>query len=213
MGRWQRARRHSERKARLMACAACRLVLPLFDAPEFREVVEAVEGYADGVVSEAALASARERATVTAERFAADEFLAELARAVATVGHPTHSSEPLGVASFYGIIDATTLMTILAGYLELWPARPEYLSGELFRPLWPDVMGPHEVSFDPEWWTDIAAAIAAQMYEARDFTAMPILADALQDAGCDDENVLAHCRSPEPHVRGCWVVDLVLGKE
>jgi hypothetical protein len=42
---------------------------------------------------------------------------------------------------------------------------------------------------------------------------MPILADALQDAGCDREEVLNHCRSAGPHVRGCWVVDLVLGKE
>lgn len=50
------------------------------------------------------------------------------------------------------------------------------------------------------------------MYEARDFAPMPILADALQDAGCDHADVLAHCRSPGPLVRGCWVVDLVLGK-
>jgi len=51
------------------------------------------------------------------------------------------------------------------------------------------------------------------MYEAREFSAMPILADALQDSGCDNEAVLTHCRGPGPHVRGCWVVDLVLGKE
>jgi hypothetical protein len=51
------------------------------------------------------------------------------------------------------------------------------------------------------------------MYESRDFSAMPILADALQDAGCEDESILAHCRGPGPHVRGCWVVDLVLGRE
>ncbi|WP_261363090.1 hypothetical protein [Gemmata palustris] len=42
---------------------------------------------------------------------------------------------------------------------------------------------------------------------------MSILADALQDAGCDSPDVLDHCRGPRPHVRGCWVVDLVLGKE
>ena len=42
---------------------------------------------------------------------------------------------------------------------------------------------------------------------------MPILADALQDAGCEDEQILAHCRDPQAtHFRGCWVVDLVLGK-
>jgi hypothetical protein len=50
------------------------------------------------------------------------------------------------------------------------------------------------------------------MYESREFSAMPILADALQDAGCNDDAVLDHCRGEGPHVRGCWVVDLVLDK-
>jgi hypothetical protein len=50
------------------------------------------------------------------------------------------------------------------------------------------------------------------MYEGRDFGPMPILADALQDAGCEDVSILGHCRGPGPHVRGCWVVDMVLGK-
>jgi hypothetical protein len=52
-----------------------------------------------------------------------------------------------------------------------------------------------------------------QMYDSRDFTDMPILADALEEAGCTDSNILMHCRGPGPHVRGCWVVDLLLGKE
>jgi hypothetical protein len=68
-------------------------------------------------------------------------------------------------------------------------------------------------SFSPEWRTDTVLALARQVYESRDFGAMPILADALQDAGCDDEDVLSHCRGPGPHVRGCWVVDLVLDKK
>ncbi|HVL11991.1 MAG TPA: hypothetical protein VM529_05470 [Gemmata sp.] len=52
------------------------------------------------------------------------------------------------------------------------------------------------------------------MYGSRDFSPMPILADALQDAGCDSADILDHCRGPKQvHVRGCWVVDLVLGKE
>jgi hypothetical protein len=62
-------------------------------------------------------------------------------------------------------------------------------------------------------WASTVVALAKQMYESSDFSAMPILADALQDAGCDIEAVLSHCRGLEPHVRGCWVVDLVLGKE
>jgi hypothetical protein len=69
------------------------------------------------------------------------------------------------------------------------------------------------VTFSPEWRTGTAVSLARQMYESRDFSAMPILADALQDAVCDDEDILAHCRSEGAHVRGCWVVDLVLGKE
>jgi hypothetical protein len=81
--------------------------------------------------------------------------------------------------------------------------------------LWRDVHSNpfRPVAFSPEWRTDTALTLARQMYEAREFGAMPILADALQDAGCDNEDILNHCRSEAPHVRGCWVVDLVLGKE
>ena len=68
------------------------------------------------------------------------------------------------------------------------------------------------VIFSPNWRTDTAVMLAKQMYESRDSSAMPILADAIQDAGCDNEDVLNHCRGPGPHVRGCWVLDAVLGK-
>jgi hypothetical protein len=71
-----------------------------------------------------------------------------------------------------------------------------------------------EPIFRPEWRTSTVEALARGMYEARDFGAMPILADALQDAGCDSDDILDHCRDPHATpVRGCWVVDLVLGKE
>jgi hypothetical protein len=66
----------------------------------------------------------------------------------------------------------------------------------------------------PAWRTDTAVSLAKGMYGSRDFSAMPILADALQDAGCANEDILNHCRDEKAtHVRGCWVVDLVLGKE
>ena len=69
------------------------------------------------------------------------------------------------------------------------------------------------VAFPKSWRTSTAVSLARQMYEWREFSAMPILADALQDAGCDSDDILDHCRGPGPHVCGCWVVDLVLGKE
>jgi hypothetical protein len=86
-------------------------------------------------------------------------------------------------------------------------------------------------AFDPAWRTAPAVSLARVMYASHEFGGMPDLADALQDAGCEDERILSHCRyaSPQPvgqggpagsgharrtpaHVRGCWVVDLVLGK-
>ncbi len=78
--------------------------------------------------------------------------------------------------------------------------------------VWEVVGNPFRAAhFSREWRTDTAVSLARQMYDAREFSAMPILADALQDAGCDDEELLAHCRSDVAHVRGCWAVDLVLG--
>jgi hypothetical protein len=68
------------------------------------------------------------------------------------------------------------------------------------------------VAFDPSCRTFTTVGLARTMCEARDFGAMPILADALEEAGCDSPDVLAHCRADTPHVRGCWAVDLVLGK-
>ena len=68
------------------------------------------------------------------------------------------------------------------------------------------------VAADPAWLTSTVVALARGIYDDRAFDRMPILADALQDAGCDNDDVLGHCRGPGPHVRGCWVVDLVLGK-
>ena len=81
------------------------------------------------------------------------------------------------------------------------------LSGpRLFRPL----------PLDPRWlaWNDGAVRKMAQViYDDRAFDRLPILADALEDAGCDNAAILSHCRGPGEHVRGCWVVDLLLGKE
>ncbi|VTU00346.1 Uncharacterized protein (Fragment) OS=uncultured bacterium PE=4 SV=1 [Gemmataceae bacterium] len=70
------------------------------------------------------------------------------------------------------------------------------------------------VTFDPAWRTATVTALAAGIYEEKAFDRLPILADALQDAGCDVDAILDHFRDPTAaHVRGCWALDLVLGKE
>jgi hypothetical protein len=104
------------------------------------------------------------------------------------------------------------------GELAAQAALAREIFGNPFRP----------VTVKPEWRTDTVLALARQMYATEELSAMPILADALQDAGCDNTDVLNHCRDPnllsvEPpagstgapcclHVRGCWVLDLILEK-
>jgi hypothetical protein len=62
------------------------------------------------------------------------------------------------------------------------------------------------------WNGGAVKSLAQTIYDERTFAQLPVLADALEDAGCRNESILAHCRGEGPHVRGCWVVDLVLGK-
>ena len=91
------------------------------------------------------------------------------------------------------------------------PAAIRQMELALLRDIFGNPFRP--VEFSAEWRTDTAVSLAKQMYESREFSAMPILADALQDAGCDNDDILSHCRdAKQPHVRGCWVADLVLGK-
>lgn len=70
----------------------------------------------------------------------------------------------------------------------------------------------HSITAAPSWLTPSVVSLARQMYDSRDFCPMPTFADALEEAGCDNTDILAHCRQPGEHVRGCWVVDLLLGK-
>jgi hypothetical protein len=71
-------------------------------------------------------------------------------------------------------------------------------------------------AIDPAWLSSsghVAADIATNIYDNRRFDRLPLLADALEDAGCSNGDLLAHLRSSGPHVGGCWALDLVLGKQ
>jgi hypothetical protein len=69
------------------------------------------------------------------------------------------------------------------------------------------------ITLNPSWLTATVKALAEQIYNNRAFERMPVLGDALEEAGCTVAEVLEHCRNSGEHVRGCWVVDKVLGKE
>jgi hypothetical protein len=83
---------------------------------------------------------------------------------------------------------------------------------EVFREIFGNPF--HPVAFDPVWRMSDVMALAEGIYDERAFERMPILADALQDAGCDSDDILNHLRDPNAaHVRGCWALDPILGKE
>jgi hypothetical protein len=71
----------------------------------------------------------------------------------------------------------------------------------------------HPIILNPSWLTSTVLALASSIYSQRAFDCMPALADALQDAGCDNEAILSHCRQSGEHFRGCWVMDSLLGME
>jgi hypothetical protein len=81
-----------------------------------------------------------------------------------------------------------------------------------------DILGPflfHPLTVSPAvltWNGGTIPKLAQAIYDERAFDRMPMLADALEEAGCTDADILAHCRSGHEHVRGCWVVDLILGR-
>ena len=202
--------KEQSRKLRLFACAACRRLWRLMINAQSQALVEVAERYADG------------RATPTELRVAAD---ANAATELPSGGMgqeylPIYGAYMYVSRAVYWLSDADIpsvvglLIDDLYGATVNDPDDPEeehIHQAALLRDIFANPLRP--VAFDAAWRTDTAVSLAKGMYESRDFGVMPILADALQDAGCDSEDVLNHCRDPEQtHVRGCWVVDLVLGK-
>jgi hypothetical protein len=189
--------RTPDRKYRLYSCAACRSKWHWFDGDEgSRQAIEVAERYADGEASKAALAKATKALPrgggVALHVTLADGSSGALNVADVMVGEAV--SECLGEDEHQDAKNAEN--TAQARLVRC-------IFGNPFRP----------VTIDPSWLTPTVVSLATGIYQERAFDRMPILADALQDAGCTNEEVLSHCRGAGPHVRGCWVVDGVLGKE
>jgi hypothetical protein len=196
--------RGSERKLRLVLAAAARLVWDHLPAWEMWEAVEACERRAEGLAGQDALDRLR-------HRFYEGYMLRD------SPPERRQWAEDPALRGVLALVFATTYPDSTLRALatnDHWQAGAEP-RGEQVCGIIRDVFGNpfRPVPFPPTWRTDTAVSLAWGMYESRDFSAMPILADALQDAGCGDEQILEHCRGPGPHVRGCWVIDLVLGKE
>jgi hypothetical protein len=113
-------------------------------------------------------------------------------------------------ATGYSHLDNAIDVANLASYCAPNQELEKIAQASLLRDIFDNPFRP--VSFNPSWLTSTVTTLARQMYDSRDFSPMPILADALQDAGCELEEILNHCRGEVDHVRGCWAVDLILGR-
>jgi hypothetical protein len=204
------------RKLRLYYAACARLVWPTLPRV-CRELVEFAEGLADGAAVDRPL---RHAVYEVADRLAgscredaagAKAALADARERLALIFNRSGFGDgaeapPDPWAGFAQLVyapfaaDASQFRNVPAGM------HATELVRDVFR--YPTGLLPA----NPGWRTETVLDLARPMYEARDFTLMPILGDALEDAGFTDRRVLLHCRRPGPHVRGCWVVDLVLGK-
>ena len=202
------------RKLRLFCFACARHAWPYLHDERSRLAVEVAERYADGGATEDEMQRAEDAARAAYEHLSDVSFEEGM--------KPEYDSRPLGADGVTTLVvsirqmvvagkEASTLAGQVAnGFYEVSGTNVLAFFCSLLRDIFGNPFRP--VTFSPEWRTDTAIALARQMYDSRDFGAMPILADALQDAGCDNDDILGHCRGPVPHVRGCWVVDLVLDK-
>lgn len=177
------------RRLRLLTVACLRLALP--PDPLVTQILGVAESYADGVASRADFLAARKQV-----------------RQAEKDKHP--HTDLLG--RYSGVTDDA--MEGLSSAIEM--GRRKYgKEGKatecgLIRCVFGNPY--RSTTFDPKWLTPTVVALAGGIYAERAFDRMPILADALEEAGCNEMEILRHCRGTDPHARGCWVIDALLTK-
>jgi hypothetical protein len=190
----------SDRKLRLFAVACCRRICRYLGDPRSWEAIDRAEQYADRIVSPDKLQEA------AAAAWAATTPLQESAfHAAKAVAWATDADAELAATE---AADAAISATVCDPHD---PEEDHLYQTAALRCCFGNPSRP--VVADLAWRTSTVVAIAEGIYADRAFDRLPILADALMDAGCQNEDILNHLRSEGPHVRGCWVVDLLLRKE
>lgn len=222
-------RKWSTRKARLFSVACCRRIWHLLDSPADRRAIEVAEEVADQKRCLTDLRVCHEAASIldlgpaplvpgTGWSYVTDKkwdfcyglWVSPAGRRVCRVARwastPTPRGSPESTAN-----DARVLLAFRAG-LDAAKTEARAQCG-LLR----DIVGPPVLPAVQGAWLSyyggVVRRLAEAIYEERAFDRLPILADALEDAGCSDESLLGHLREPGFHSRGCWSVDLILGKK
>ena len=199
-------RKQSRRKQRLFACACCRLVWGRIP-PAWKHAVEVSEAYADGIVSKDQFMAARHEAEST-----------PLRRDDIDILDPDLASRACDIRGGSHICGFTSIRIARVGYGDKPKTDAQAAMLAKGCDLLRDIFLPFrkKASFRPlrdTWILPPVPQLAQSIYDERAFRRCPILADALEDRGCRDAEILGHLRGPGPHCRGCWAVDLVLGRE
>jgi len=205
----------SERKLRLFAAACCRRIWHLLTDERSRRAVEAAEQFADGLITRENLKTASQQAW--ASRSSTWESRAQGAVAVWTA---RESIDPQILKCLVSVMEVLNSLAVQAANYEGESQDGEPTSATLLHcilgiPSRPIVIPPAVLA----WHDAVVVRLAQAAYEDRllpagtlDNGRLAVLADALEEAGCTEADILGHLRGPGPHVRGCWPVDLCLGR-
>lgn len=205
LGREHRAEA-SERKLRLFVCGCCRLMWDPLDDIVLRPALAVAERFADNEAEPIELQKSFKKAVL---------LLNERMREPGA-RRASHATEIVTIACAANAKSAAfraTRFPVDLADRSMWGIEGEAIVRHLLRDIFGNPFRP--VAVKREWvaWANrTVEAVARSIYEERAFDRMPILADALEEAGCVNAGVLLHCRGDGRHVRGCWVVDLLLGK-
>jgi hypothetical protein len=206
----------SERKLRLFAAACCRRIWHLIQSKYHRRTVEMAERFADRKAVRIELWESYQRSIRRGTSEKGNFDPAGEGEGFDEMLVPWPSNVIISIAE-YSAYDAADGASHACADLAAW-TRPKGVREEertaqahLLR----CIFGPspfRSATLPPDWLTPCVVSVARKAYDEMDFIAMPILAYALEEGGCTDAELLGHLRGPGPHVRGCWVVDLLLGK-
>lgn len=184
----------SDRQLRLFGCACCRQIWDLLTEDCFRRAVDIAERFADGQESSKELAVAKKVSGAALDRNGLAGVTGPRYCALGSAWSCTRNLQTAAIYPLWILTDETQRKWQIKMLRDIF--------GNLFR----------AVTLDTAWLTSTVSVLAQALYDDRAFDRLPILADALEDAGCTDADILAHLRSPGPHVRGCWALDAVLDK-
>lgn len=206
----------SDRKLRLFAVTCCRRLAGGVANPKVLYALDLAGRAADGADVPGKLrragADLRDAMALQEQRFGEFGYIHDTewfpTRAVARLFGEKGIAPVSQVVWIPGRVTRAVRETTLSAYRERDALAEQAAMADLVREVCGDPFRP--VALDPSWLTSAVTALSNRVYDTRDFSLMPILHDALIEAGCDDADVLGHCRdSNAVHVRGCWVVDML----